>query len=324
MSLRARLEAALNSIWYEQQRPPWILRMLSAIHLRLRKQLKPLRPEQLNLPPMVIVGNLTIGGSGKTPVVIWLVQCAQAAGLKVGVISRGYGGSNANTKHALEVQADSDWRVCGDEALLIKRRTGCRVAVAVDRVQAARLIADGLDWIISDDGLQNGRIPRTVELLVIDGQRRFGNQWLLPAGPLRAPLPVDLPAQYPLRICNGGVVQDGEFVMQLPGERVISSLGGVSRHLSEFGDVYALAGIGNPQRFYRLLEAHIQRVEPISIGDHQLLDADLLAQALAQKPVLTTEKDALKYPAHANLWVVPVSAVIDVALFEKLRSALRG
>jgi tetraacyldisaccharide 4'-kinase len=134
---------------------------------------------------------------------------------------------------------------------------------------------------------------------------------------------VDLPAQYPLRVCNGGMAQVGEFAMQLLGEQVISTLG-VSRHLSEFNDVYALAGIGNPQRFYQMLEANIKSVEPISIGDHQLLEADALLQALAQKPVLTTEKDALKYPAHANLWVVPVNAVIDVELFEKLRDALRS
>jgi tetraacyldisaccharide 4'-kinase len=322
ITLRAKAETWLNHIWYDGQPPPLLLRTLSAVYQHLLRKPEFVRPETLGLPPIVIVGNLTVGGSGKTPVVIWLVEQAKAAGLKVGVISRGYGGSNAKTNHALEVQIDTDWRVCGDEALLIKRRTGARVAVAKDRVQAACLIADGLDLIISDDGLQNPKIPRTLEVLVIDGARRFGNEKLLPAGPLRAPLPKELPARYPIRICNGAQPQAGEYAMQLIGDAAIQTSTGDRKHLSEFSDVFALAGIGNPARYYEKLGSHIGQVSPIEVGDHQLLASEQMQKLLAEKPVITTEKDALKYPAHANLWVLSVDAELDTRLWDHLAAKL--
>jgi tetraacyldisaccharide 4'-kinase len=316
--MRAKLETWLNKIWYEQQPVPVALRALSMLYARFLPTLKPATPEQFNLPPIIVVGNLTIGGSGKTPFVIWLVQRAQAAGLKVGVISRGYGGSNAKTKNALAVELDTDWRVCGDEALLIKRRTGVPVAVARERVQAARLIHVGLDLIISDDGLQNPKIPRTLEVLVIDGVRRFGNEKLLPAGPLRVLPPANLPQRFPFRICHGGKAMDGEYAMRLEGEMALRTVDGTSKPLHEFDHVYALAGIGNPERFYSKLRSNIAQVTPVRIGDHQVLANEQLQKLLCQMPVLCTEKDALKYAPHANLWVLGVDAHLDAHLWDAI------
>jgi tetraacyldisaccharide 4'-kinase len=324
VSWRARLEHWLNQQWYERQSSAWPLRALVPLYQSLRRldqcrSQVPSNTRALGLPPLIVIGNLSIGGSGKTPLVIWLVQQARAAGFKPGVISRGYGGTHRNREQALILTGDAlDWRLSGDEAFLIAQKTAAPVAVCANRLIAAQALAKQCDVLFCDDGLQNFKLPRDLEILVIDGVRRFGNGLLLPAGPLREVVPKDLAARYPLRVCNGGMPETGEFLMHLNGEFAVNTSTRAQKPLSEFSAVQALAGIGNPERFYQSLRQRGLSVTAVPIGDHAQLCENAWQKVCAGLPLLMTEKDALKYPAHANAWSVPVSAEIDALLWERI------
>jgi tetraacyldisaccharide 4'-kinase len=331
--MRAKLESWLNRQWYGATAPALALRALVPVYRGLRALDQALKKRELknvsaDLPPIIVAGNLTVGGTGKTPLVIWLIEQALRDGLKPGVISRGYGGSHTDRHVALMVHArHTDWRACGDEALLIVRRTGVPVAVCRDRIVAAQALSTRCDVLISDDGLQNITLPRCTEILVIDGTRRFGNERLLPAGPLREALPKNLSARYPLRVCSGVKASEnpGEFAMTLIGDLAVNSKTGEQRALAAFrgAQVYALAGIGNPQRFYQSLSAHGIDVQPVPLGDHGVLSTAIwqrLTAANSTIPLLMTEKDAVKYAAHESCWVIPISAQIDATLWQKCRA----
>jgi len=342
--MRTKIEAWLNRQWYGRQSPSILLRALVPLYQCLRGLDRLLARDSsaatnsATLPPIIVVGNLTVGGSGKTPLVIWLVQQALAAGFKPGVISRGYGGSYRNRHAALVVgrSANVDWRECGDEPLLIANRTGVPVAVCRDRMIAAHALKHTCDVLICDDGLQNLRLPRTVEILVIDGTRRFGNAHLLPAGPLREALPIDLAARYPLRVCT--LAQDatgaqtehsGEFGMRLIGGVAVNTKTHERRALATFAgtNVFALAGIGNPERFYQSLRSHDILIEPVPVGDHGVLSQAhwhaLSANSATPRAVLMTEKDAIKYPASENAWMVPVFAELSDELWLRCLAVLK-
>ena len=335
--MRAKIEAWLNRQWYGAGRPSILLRALVPLYQclrwldRLLAGRKAAVPNSAGLPPIVVVGNLTVGGSGKTPLVIWLVEQALAAGFKPGVISRGYGGNYRNRHAALIVgRTSADWRVCGDEPLLIANRTGVPVAVCRNRLVAAQTLKHECDLLICDDGLQNTRLPRTLEILVIDGARRFGNARLLPAGPLREALPRDLSAQYPLRVCttaeDARIDNSGEYGMRLIGGFAVNTKTHERRALSTFANApaVALAGIGNPERFYQSLCAHGVALEPFPVGDHGLLSAAQW-QALTSNStaVLMTEKDAIKYPASEHVWAVPVRADLSHELWLRCFAAIK-
>jgi len=265
--------------------------------------------------PVIVVGNLTVGGTGKTPLVAWLAQQLSLTGLRVGIVSRGYGRSGSAPQ---DVHAESSWREVGDEPMLLQGLTGCEVVVARDRVAGARkLVSLGVDVVIADDGLQHLRLARDCEIVVIDGARGFGNGRLLPAGPLREP---------------ARRVQDASIVVVNGTPEHASLRGGVERslHMSLAGGeahrldglaapeplehfrgrrVHAVAGIGNPQRFFRELRARgIELIEHPFPDHHPFTAADLTFGD--DLPVLMTQKDAVRCREieAAQLWYVPVVA----------------
>lgn len=262
--------------------------------------------------PVIIVGNITVGGTGKTPLVTWLVTLLKANGYRPGIISRGYGGDAVHWPQ--QVWPDSDPRIVGDEAVLLARRCQCPMAVGPVRAEAAQiLLADkDCDIIVADDGLQHYALERDVEIAVVDGVRRFGNGLCLPAGPLREPRSrlktVDI-------VISNGVAGPREYRMKLvPGQ--LWNLTDTDRtcSLDSFTgkQVHALAGIGNPERFFRQLEEHGLKVIPHPFCDHHIFaKTDIVFKD--DLPVLMTEKDAVKCQPFADLrhWCLPVDAQLD-------------
>ncbi|OON40853.1 tetraacyldisaccharide 4'-kinase [Izhakiella australiensis] len=263
--------------------------------------------------PVVVVGNLTAGGNGKTPLVIWLVTRLQQAGLRVGVVSRGYGGKAEH--YPLLLDATTTTAQAGDEPVLIWQRTGAAVAVAPRRVDAVRaLTATGeIDIIITDDGLQHYALARDYELVVIDGERRFGNGWWLPAGPMRER--ASRLKQVNARVVNGGDAGADEIRMTLTPGLAINLRSGEQRPAASLQNVVAIAGIGHPPRFFATLrQLGVAPRREVAFADHQHYDAALLASlAAANESLLMTEKDAVKARAFAddNWWYLPVDAQLD-------------
>ena len=313
--------------WYGDTPPPLHARALAAVYgalALLRRRLfraGVLRSQKVGVP-VIVVGNVSVGGTGKTPLTIALVQRLQQLGWRPGVATRGHG--RRGEDKAAWVDAHTDPLDGGDEPVLIARRTGVRVRVDRDRVAAAReLIAAGCDVVVCDDGLQHYRLRRDVEIEVIDGRRRYGNGRLLPAGPLREP--PDRGSACDFRVVNGGDASFGEWPMQLRAESAVPLRGGRRRPLASFGGhrVQAVAGIGNPQRFFEMLRGFGMGVVPHAFADHHHYVASDLEFG-SELPVLMTEKDAVKCLSFANEWhySVPVAAELPdafwVALLEKL------
>jgi tetraacyldisaccharide 4'-kinase len=294
--------------WYEGGRVPLHAQALSGLYavasgLRRGLYQRGLLRARKAGRPVVVVGNLVAGGSGKTPLTIALVERLRAAGWTPGVASRGYGRADASTPRW--VDAGTDPALGGDEPVLIAARTGARVRVDRDRVAAARaLVAEGCDVVVCDDGLQHYRLARDLEIEVIDGRRRYGNGRLLPAGPLREP-----PARASacdFRVLNVGTDAElaadfGEWPMWLEPGRAQPMAGGRPQPLSAFAGqrVHAVAGIGDPERFFAMLRGQGIAVVPHAFGDHHRYAAEDLRFG-SDLPVLLTEKDAVKCRAFAN------------------------
>lgn len=260
--------------------------------------------------PVVVVGNLTAGGNGKTPVVIWLVEQLQQRGIRVGVVSRGYGGKAAT--YPLLLTVDTTTAEAGDEPVLIFQRTGVPVAVSPVRSDAVKAILAHHDVqiIVTDDGLQHYRLARDVEIVVIDGVRRFGNGWWLPAGPMRER--AGRLKSVNATIVNGGVAQPGEIPMHLEPGLAVNLRTGERRDVAQLPDIVAMAGIGHPPRFFATLEACGARPQKcIALADHQSLTySDVSALVAEGQTLVMTEKDAVKCRAFAddNWWYLPVDA----------------
>ncbi len=291
-------------------------------------------PERLPVP-VVVVGNITAGGTGKTPLTLWLAEFLKARGFAPGIVSRGYGG---NAKTPLPVAPDSDPFACGDEAVLLARRSGCPVWVGVDRVAAARALLaaqPSCNVVLSDDGLQHHALARDIEICVVDAARGFGNGWLLPAGPLREPLSrlatvdavvVNGDTHHPSLAC----LPDGtpRFAMKLEGHdfRNLADPGLTAGAARFHGKrVHAIAGIGNPQRFYRHLQEMGLDFTARTFPDHHPFTAFDVRHAGAEV-ILMTEKDAVKCRkfATATHWELAVDAVPDAGLGEWVRHKLES
>jgi len=286
-----------------------------------------LRHAQLPVP-VIVVGNITVGGTGKTPLVIWLADFLRQAGYRPGIITRGYRGQNRTWP--MIVTAQTTAAQAGDEAVLLARRSGCPVLAGPDRVATARLhAAQGCNVIVSDDGLQHYRMGRDLEIAVIDGMRRFGNRLCLPAGPLREP--VSRMKSVSLRVANGPA-QAGELGMVLVPTGFYS-LANPDRRVSadafRGGPVHAVAGIGNPERFFSSLHDLGLQVYPHPFPDHHVFRAEELEFG-DDRPVILTEKDAVKCEqfAKAHFWVLAVEARTDadlgVQILQRLKEKTRG
>jgi tetraacyldisaccharide 4'-kinase len=278
--------------------------------------------------PLVVVGNLVAGGSGKTPLVLRIVEILRAHGWKPGIVSRGYGGSAAAQGGApREASIASDPAEVGDEPILLARRSGCPVWVAPERVAACRALREQhpeCDVIVTDDGLQHYALARDVEICVVDG-RGFGNGFLMPAGPLREP---------PSRLNTvGAVVSHGAgeargYAMKLDGDSLVCMTDAHNvRPVKSFAGqkLHAVAGIGDPKRFFLQLARHGLKPMPHPFPDHHPFRAEDLDFG-DTAPVVMTEKDAVKCKrfAKAHHWVFPVRATLDPAFERWLLEKLSG
>jgi len=267
--------------------------------------------------PVIVVGNISVGGTGKTPLTLSLVQQMVAQGWHPGIISRGYGGSGGQMPRAVRV--DNLAQEVGDEPLLMAQRKLCPVWIGRDRPACAHALLRAhpeCDVIFSDDGLQHYRLQRDVEIAVVDGARRFGNGLMLPAGPLREP--VSRLRELDAVVVNGGAAGDGEFAMQLEGTRFYNLLNPeLIRTAGDFAgqQLHAIAGIGHPQRFFAHLQQLGLQCTPHAFPDHHVYSPSELSFADTDA-LLMTEKDAVKCGAFASekYWVLRVDAQVSPAL----------
>lgn len=279
----------------------------------------------IRLPvPVIVIGNVTVGGTGKTPLIIWAAELLSARGYRPGVISRGYRGQA--TQWPQQVRVDSDPAMVGDEPVMIARRTGCPVvASGPERAAAAAALVkhSGCNVVLSDDGLQHLALARDMEIAVIDAERGFGNGRCLPAGPLREP--VARLQSVDFVVVNGGSM-DAEIKMHLEAGAP-TGVGDCGHQLtfSALGDtpVHAVCGIGNPQRFFRQLKSKGLEIIPHPYPDHHKFVPEEL-QFDDDYPVLMTEKDAVKCVRFASdrMWYVPVNAVLPGGFASKFLDAL--
>ena len=321
------------SYWYDGSAIPFAARLLAPVYgavVALRRGLyrRGWRKRHALPVPVIVVGNVTAGGTGKTPLTIALVDRLREAGWKPGVASRGNGREEATVPRWVE--AGTPTALGGDEPVLIAWKTGVPVRVDADRVAAGNaLVEAGCNIIVCDDGLQHYRLARDIEIEVVDAQRRYGNGRLIPAGPLREP--AERARDCDFRVVNLGQASAdpsalascgfGEWAMQLHIDSAQPLSGGRARALSHFRGqrVHAVAGIAHPQRFFDMLRAHGIGVVPHAFADHHAYQAADLRFG-SELPVLMTEKDAVKCKAFANEWhfSVPLSADLPAAFWVNL------
>ncbi|MFK8015129.1 MAG: tetraacyldisaccharide 4'-kinase [Gammaproteobacteria bacterium] len=311
------LESYLNSVWYGDTGGAWLRPLgalyASAMSLRSAAYRRGWRDVYRAPCPVIVVGNYTAGGAGKTPLVIALSQRLRSLGCRPGIISRGYGGT-VTSDQAFLVDPASDASVVGDEPLLMARRTQAPVAVCPDRRKAVECVtAQGANVIVADDGLQHLALARDANIVVIDGERGLGNERCLPAGPLRGRV-IDAP-DADLKMINGGPVSDAPqmkliatHARQLDSKQCIPLSGWVG------SPVHAVAGIGNPSRFFDTL-----RGAGIDVIEHPYADHARLTRADVSfdddLPVLMTEKDAVRFSEapHKRCFDVPADVEFNAA-----------
>ena len=322
------LEARLQAVWYGTRPPGWGLRALAAAYAALISVRHALYRggwlKSRRLPvPVLVVGNRVAGGSGKTPLVLALVEHFRSRGRSPGIASRGHGRRSSGLV-AVDARTDPDRG--GDEPVLLARRSGVPVAVCAQRHRAGEwLVERGCDLIVADDGLQHLALARDLEIEVLDGERRHGNGRLLPAGPQREQPPERFDG---LRVVNGGRAAAGEWPMHLRGTRLHPlGGGGAPVGIDALRDrlVHAVAGVGNPQRFFRTLADHgLQVIEHRFPDHHRYRAADLRFGPAAA--IVMTEKDAVKCRAFAppDSWYLEVSAELPADFYVEVEARLWG
>ncbi len=320
----------LDQIWYGKHPLRFILAPLSwlfCIAVRVRRQAYQygLLKSHTVPVPVIIVGNITVGGTGKTPLVIWLAQFLKKQGFKPGIVSRGYGGHAE--KWPQQVYPNSDPYLVGDEPVLLARHSGCPVVVAPERLDAINHILEKeqCNIIISDDGLQHYALQRDIEIAVLDDIRRYGNKYCLPAGPLREP--TSRLKKIDLIVIKGAALRK-EFSMQYDikslrrviDDRVLHPLDVLRGYA-----VHAVAGIGHPAKFFTRLRDSGLKVHCHEFPDHYLYSQKDI-QFNDDLPVIMTEKDAVKCQRFADPqhWYLPIEARLPNRFGEQLMSQLEG
>ncbi len=272
--------------------------------------------------PVIVVGNITAGGTGKTPIVIAIANYFVSRNKTVGIVSRGYGGKY--TQEAMEVISISDPSECGDEPLLIKQQTDAFVVVAKKRMNAVNFLIQNhsVDLIISDDGLQHYSMGRKIEIAVIDGHNRLGNGWFLPAGPLRESKRRLKSVDF---VINNGSHSEGEVSSQIEPECYINLSTNEKKDLDFFKNqtCLAVAGIGKPKNFYSLLETLGVNIITKTFSDHYSFNERDLAFT-EDYPILMTAKDCVKCKQFATnrMWYLSVNANISPDFYQQLESKL--
>lgn len=327
MPLRENVATVLLKLWYGSHPLRYLLLPLSlpfalAVVVR-RVWFRLVKPAPAVSVPVIVVGNLTVGGSGKTPLVAAMAQHLKRAGHLPGIISRGYGAACCVYPRA--VKDDDTAMEVGDEPLLLRHKTGCPVVIDPCRRRALEYLVEcgDVNVVLSDDGLQHYRLHRDLEIAVIDGYERFGNGLLLPAGPLREP-PSRL-GTVDFAVVNGGAVfEPGQFSMRMKPMWFENLKSGERLGCDAFAGrtVHACAGIARPQRFFDALTALGMTVHPHAYPDHHRYHAYDL-QFEAGTPVIITEKDAIKFnreerlQADDKVWVLQAEAVLEDAFWEQ-------
>lgn len=321
-TIRSRIASRLNALWYSDQTPPALLRTAAgAYRYWVRTRLK--RPAAPPPCPVIVVGNLVAGGSGKTPVVAALAEALSEAGFAVSIISRGYGGAHRGVP--LRVRPDSSSAQVGDEALALCRRTGRPVWVSRRRAAALdRAVADGAEVVLSDDGLQHAKLARSFEICVVDGRRGFGNGYCLPAGPLRQPVArlesVDLVLVKRFGDQSTAGLAGTEFRLESGRLRALTDH---ATPPEPPAGIDALAGIADPEPFFATLSARGYRLRRHALADHQAITPDMLEELPG--PVVMTEKDRMRLPPsrRGDLFVLPVEARLPRSVVQRVLGHVR-
>ncbi len=313
------MQIFVNKCWYSHHPLRWMLLPFTLLYqfiTTLRRIYLQRFCQQRFSVPVVVVGNLTVGGVGKTPLVIALACEFQARGLRVGIVSRGYGASISHFPH--EVSNTDTAQMVGDEPLLLVKKANCPVVIAPKRTEAVQYLLEhhGSQIIISDDGLQHYAMGRAIEIVVIDGLRGLGNGMCLPSGPLRE-------SKRRLKTVDFLVVNGGErlgaYRMDLkPGEIKQLTTGNVLARNDLKGPVAAVAAIGHPQRFFETLKEMNLEFTEYPFNDHHCFTSDEFM--LPEKLVVMTEKDAVKCESFAtdDMYVLPVEAVVSDKFWDAL------
>ncbi len=319
----------LTKIHYSKSLVSLLLLPLSAVFLLIsfiRKtlyQFNFLKSFKLKIP-VIVVGNITSGGTGKTPLIIYLANELKKNGYRPGIISRGYG---SKIEGVMEVSQKSDVAEAGDEPMLIQKHTHLPVFVSKDRVLAAKALVKKYaktDVILSDDGIQHYRLRRDLEVLVIDGTRKFGNGYLLPAGPLRE-FRSKLKTVDAI-VCNHKKVIDGSYLMKYKGHLLINLKTNKKIHLNNLSlkNIHAIAGIGNPDRFFDYLKTYNILFSSSVFQDHYKFSKKDFRD-MNDKNIIMTEKDAVKCQQFSrnNFWYLPVIAEVDSKFTDVILKKLR-